>query len=127
MSQEITLQNLVEKVKTDLFSPYAGTGKAGKVAYPVLLVDSVELEIEIDLSYSAEAGLKISIPQVVESSVTGGQGKTATQKMKIVLSPVLTRDELRAEMEKDKRLMDGIKEASLLALRKGSKLEGEEE
>ena len=80
MTQEITLQMLIDKVKDDLFSPLAGTAHAGKKVYPLFFVDQVELEIGVDLSYDAQAGLKISIPAVFEGSASGGQAKApATQ------------------------------------------------
>ncbi len=127
MTKEITFQDLIEKVKSDLFSPYAGTTAHGKAAYPVFFVDKVELEIAVELSYEAETGLKISIPQVFEGSATGGQGKAKTHTMKIALSPILSREELYALLEKDERLMKGIRDASLMAFRKGTELAGEEE
>lgn len=127
MAKEITFQDLIEKVKTDLFSPYAGTEKQGKAAYPVFFVDKVELEIAVELSYDAETGLKISIPQVFEGSATGGQGKSKTHTMKIALSPILSREELYQLLEKDERLMKGIRTASLMAFRKGTELAGEED
>ena len=127
MTTEITLQDLIEKVKSDLFSPYQGTGQEGKEVYPLFLVDEVELELDVSLSYDAEAGLKITLPGVVEGSVTGGQGKGAGHKMKMKLSPILSHAEMRELIEQDERMMDGIRTASLMALRKGSRLAGEED
>lgn len=126
MAKKITLQELIDRAKDDLFSPYQGISE-GKKIYPVFLVDQVELEVTVDLSYDAEAGLKISIPQVIEGSVTGGQGRVSGHKVKIALSPILTPDQLRDLLEQDKRLMDRIREASLIALRKGAELAGEED
>jgi hypothetical protein len=127
MTAEITLQDLIEKVKSDLFSPYQGTGQEGKEVYPLFLVDQVELEFDVSLDYDAEAGLKITLPGVVEGSVTGGQGRGTGHKMKLKLSPILSHDEMRELIDQDERLMDSIKTASLMALRKGSRLAGEEE
>ena len=127
MVKEITFQDLIEKIKSDLFSPYVGTEAHGKAAYPVFFVDKVELEIAVEFSYEAEAGLKISIPQVFEGSATGGQGKAKTHMMKLALSPILSREELHALLEDDERMMKGIREASLMAFRKSSELAGEEE
>ena len=127
MTKELTFQDLVNRVKTDLFSPYAGTDQEGKVAYPLFFVDKVELELAVELSYDAEAGVKIMIPQVVEGSVGGGQGKAKTHTMKILLSPILSREEQLELIKGDKRLMNGIREATAMALRKGVELAGEEE
>jgi hypothetical protein len=127
MTKELTLQELINEVKRDLFSPYAGTDKQGKIAYPLFFVDRVELDLEVELTYDAEAGLKITIPQVVEGTVTGGQGKTKTHTVKVSLSPILSREEQRALLEQDERMMTGIRSASTMALRKGVDLAGEED
>ena len=127
MSKEITFQELIDKIKKDLFYPYTGTDKEGKVIYPVFFVDNVELEITIELTYDAESGIKILIPQIMEGEIKGGQGKAKSHKMKINLSPILSRAERRELLEEDERLMQGIREASSLALRKGIELAGEEE
>lgn len=126
MAREITLQSLIDKVKQDLFSPYAGTNKEGKQLYPVFFVDQVELEVAINLTYDAEAGLKITIPQVFEGSVTGGRGKEAAHTMKLSLSPIMTREEMRELARKDGMLWQGIETATAMSLRKGSSLAGEE-
>ena len=47
--------------------------------------------------------------------------------MKISLSPIMTREEMRAMIDKDERLKKGIEQATMLALRKGSELKGQEE
>jgi hypothetical protein len=127
MIEEITLQTLIDKVKDDLFSPVAGTTQKGGKVYPIFFVDQVELEVAVELSYDAEAGLKISIPQIFEGSVTGGQGKTTGHTIKVSLSPILTPEEIRQVIAQDERLKKGIERATMLALRKGSELEGEEE
>jgi len=126
MPEEITLQGLIEKTKQDLFSPYQGTDNEGKIIYPVFFVDQVELEITVNFSYDANAGLKISIPQILEGSVEGGQGKEAAHKMKISLSPIMTRDEMHEMAKKDKMLWKGIETATAMSLRKGGELAGEE-
>ena len=127
MDKEITFQDLVEKVKHDLFSSYAGTDNQGKIVYPLFFVDKVELELAVELSYESEAGLKITIPQIFEGSVTGGQGKAKTHTMKISLSPILSREEQRQLIQEDERMMAGIRAATMIALRKGTELGGEEE
>ncbi len=120
MSKEITIQELVDQVKTDLFSLHKGTEKEVKKIYPLFFVDQVEIEIEFEVTYDAEAGLKISIPQLLEGSLSGGRENKKGHKMKITLSPILTKEELR-ELMKDDRMMKEIGEASLMALRKGDR------
>ncbi len=127
MADEITLQDLIEKVKTDLFTPLRGTPAEGKIVYPIFLVDQVELEIQVEIQYNEKTGLTISIPQVVGGQVSAGQGRTSGHTMRITLKPILTAVELRARIQEDPRLAAGIAEASLAALRKGGGLTGIEE
>lgn len=125
MTEEIDLNDLIDKLKTDLFAPYAGSEHAGKVVYPIFFVDGIEVELAVNISYETTGGIKISVPQVVELSGGGGVENGRTHTMKIKLSPILTREELRAGL--DGRTMEGIQKASQLALRRGSQLAGEEE
>ena len=118
MQKEITIQDLVNKVKSDLFSVQSGTGNEVKKIYPLFFVDQVEIEIDFELTDDAEAGIKISIPQIVEGSVSGGQASKQGNKMKIILSPILSKEELRELMKADERMIEEIKKASLMALRK---------
>ena len=126
MAQEINLQDLIEKIKADLFSPYQDTSLGSKSIYPVFFVDQVEVEIRVELTYEDGAGIKISIPQILEGSATGGRGTTNGHTMKIVLKPILSHEELRSLINNDEHLMKGIKEASIAAFRKKSDLAGEE-
>lgn len=125
MADEIDLNDLIDKLKSDLFAPYAGTAHAGKQVYPIFFVDGVEVELAVNISYETTGGIKISVPQVVELSGGGGVENGRAHTMKIKLSPILTREELRAGL--DERTLKGIHDASQLALRRGSKLAGEEE
>lgn len=117
---------MIDKVKQDLFSPYEGTQKEGKQVYPIFFVDQVELEVVVNLTYDAEAGLKITTPQIFEGSVTGGQGKEAAHTMELSLSPIRSCDEMRELAKKDEMLYQGIETATAMSLRKGGKLAGEE-
>jgi hypothetical protein len=126
MAQEITLQSLIEKIKLDLFSPYQRTSIKGKIVYPVFFIDQVELEVTVNLSYEDGVGVKISIPEILEGSATGGKKATSGNTMKIALKPILSREELRALIDTDEHLMNGIKQASIAAFRKASDLAGDE-
>jgi hypothetical protein len=127
VAEELTLQTLIDKVKTDLFSPYEGTEKEGKVVYPVFLVDEVELKLAVNISYSVESGIEVTIAQVVGASVGAGHEVGQAHTMKIKLSPILDRNEMRDQMKADERLWKGVIEASAMAVRRGTKLAGEEE
>ena len=123
MDQEITLQSLIDKVREDLLEPYTASEKAGKRYVPIFLVDQVELEVTVEIRYDSSMGLKITIPQLVEGSLGKSQAEGSGHKMKLVLSPILTREEIRQGLE-DAGLLSQVKEASSMSLRKGVKLEG---
>jgi len=125
MTDDIDLNDLIDKLKSDLFAPYAGTSQAGKQVYPIFFVDGVEVELAVNISYETTGGIKISVPQLVELSGGGGVENGRGHTMKIKLSPILTREELRAGL--DERTLKGIQEASQMALRRGGKLAGDEE
>lgn len=125
MTDEIDLNELIEKLKDDLFSPYAGTTRAGKSVYPIFFVDGVEVELVVNIKYEAGVGIKIGVPQLGELSGSGGLENGRMHTMKIKLSPILTREELREGL--DDRTLKGIREASQMALRRGSELAGQEE
>lgn len=127
MDQEITLQDLIEKVKSDLFSPYKSEAINKNIIYPLFLVDQVEVELNLSITYEAGAGIKLSIPQLIEASLDGKEGDNTVHKMKIVLKPILSADQMREQIAQDVRLLEGIKKASMAVLKKGTGLAGEEE
>jgi len=124
---EITFQDLIEKVKTDLFSPFTGTDKEVKSIYPLFLVESVDLEVSVDIKYDTSAGIKITIPTIAEGSLGAGVGYTTGHKVKITLKPIMTLDEMRVLAKRDQRMWKEIEEASTLSLRKGGTSAGVEE
>ena len=127
MSEQLTIQTLIDQVKEELFSSVAGTNQEGKKTYPVFFVEQVELDVAVQFKYDAKTGLKISILQALEGSAEGGQSKQVGHSMKITLNPILTQEERRALIDQDERLKAGTAEATRLALAKGSLLAGQEE
>jgi hypothetical protein len=125
MTDDIDLNDLIDQLKSDLFAPYAHTSQTGKQVYPIFFVDGVEVELAVNISYEAGVGLKISVPQVAELAGSGGAERGRSHTMKIKLSPILTREELRAGL--DEQTLKGIQTASQMALRRGSTLAGDEE
>jgi hypothetical protein len=108
---EITLQELIDKVRSDLFGPYQDTELEGKQVYPLFLVDQVELEVAVNVTRGGEGGLKVSlIPQVLDVEGKGGVDRSTGHTMKITLSPILTREEMRELL--GERILQGVREAS---------------
>lgn len=120
MAEQLTLQTLINQVKGDLFSPYQGTEVEGKKVYPLFFIDEVELELAVTISYTVEGGVKVTVLQTVEAGVSGGTEASQVHTMKIKMSPILSRDELRSLLDDDTRLMAGIRAASRAALTKGN-------
>jgi len=127
MSPEISLQDLIEKIKTDLFSPYKSESIGKNIIYPIFFVDQVEVELNLSIDYEAGAGIKLSIPQLAEASLNGKGTDSTVHKMKVVLRPILSADKMREIISADQHLMEGVIKASIAALKKGADLAGEEE
>jgi hypothetical protein len=116
--KEITLQDLINQVRDELLT--SPTDVQVDKDYPLFLVDQVELEVVVDFSYDAKAGIKISVPQILEGSVEGGQGKVSGHTMKLTLKPILTYEERRREFQKYPKLWERIVDIQRRALTKTS-------
>jgi hypothetical protein len=108
MSQEISLQALIDKVKDELLTPTGGPD------YPVFFVDKVELEVAVAIKSEGSGGLNISVLEL-----GGGISREEGHTIKVTLSPILSRDEQRALLDKDERMLDGVRRATQAALCKG--------
>ena len=112
-----SLQEVIAQIKNDLL---AATNSPD---YPLFLVDKLEIEVAVNIRAEGASGIKI---QVVE--LGGNISREQCHKVTITLSPILSREEQRTLIDKDKRLFDGIERASAGALRKGDiALEGQPE
>jgi len=90
-----TLNQLIDQVREELLSPRrASTPEA---IYPFLFVEEIELEIEITISSTAAGSGKVSI-QVVEMGGDIERTNERTHRIKIKMSPLLTKDEVRAKL-----------------------------
>lgn len=88
MSQDISLQALIEKVKDELLTPTGGP------YYPVFFVDKVELEVAVSVEAEGTGGLDISVLEL-GGGVSREQGHVVT----VTLSPILSREEQRALLD----------------------------
>lgn len=112
-----SLQEVITQIKNELLSA------TNSPDYPLFLVDKLEIEVAISIKAEGSGGIKI---QVVD--LGGSVSREKCNKVTITLSPILSREEQRALIDKDKRLVDGIERASAGALRKGDiTLEGQPE
>jgi hypothetical protein len=114
MSQDISLQALIEKVKDELLAPTGGPG------YPIFFVDKVELDLQVAITREKGGGLNISVLQFAGIELGGGMTREQGQNVKVTLSPILSREEQRELLQQDKRMWEGVQRATQAALRKSS-------
>jgi hypothetical protein len=112
MSNEISLQGLIEKVKTELLAPASAPG------YPVFFIDKVELELQVNVSAQANGEIGIAVLDFAKAGVSASNSQEKSHTIKVTLSPILTREEQRALLEKDEKMMNGVQRATQAALRK---------
>ena len=112
METEITLQNLITKVKKDLLAP------SSSPEYPVFFVEKVELELQVNIIAQMNGEIGISILQFGKAGTQSSLSQEKNHTIKLTLLPILTREEQRALIEKDNRMMDGIQRSTQAALRK---------
>lgn len=85
----IGLAELIEQVKRELL-PVTSDQQATsdqETAVPLLSVDTVELELQVTIRKEGKAGLKV---YVFEAG--GGGGRDDVQKVKVTLSPLLSKE-----------------------------------
>jgi hypothetical protein len=119
---EITIQELIEKVRDELLAKSAGPG------YPLFFVEKVELEVRVAVQVEAGGKLKLSVLDWVGIEGAGKGLRDNGHSIKIVLSPILTHEEQVTLLKQDVHLWDGVQRASRAALRKSvDNILGEEE
>ena len=93
-NKPIGLTELIYRVKRELMQPE----QDGADPVPLLAVDEVELRIAVKVSKKAQAGLNI---QVVE--LGGGGEHSDVHTVRVKLTPLLTRQERLANLRRDPR------------------------
>lgn len=96
----VTLSQLINQVREELLAPrQASTPDA---MYPFLFVEEVELEVEVTVGSAMEAGGQVRI-HVVE--VGGGAEKSneQTHRIRIKMTPLLSKEEVRDELKQSPR------------------------
>lgn len=90
MAQEIGLQELMYQVKKELLT------QTPDDPVPLFYVQGVELELDIAVRKEGRAGIKIYIVDV-----GGGGSHEKAQRVKVSLSPLYSREEMRSLAERD--------------------------
>ena len=119
----IALNELIDQVREDLLSPRrASTSEA---MYPFLFVEEIELEVSITVSSAVEGRGTVNI-QVVELGSGIEKGNEEMHRVKIKMTPLLTKDEVRETLKKDSRLWGKIESVALNATTKDGGMVGQE-
>lgn len=85
MAEENTigLAELIEQVKRELLTP----SLEGETDIPLLSVDEVELELQVTVKKEGKGGIKIYVLEL-----GGGGSRDDVQKVKIKLSPIVSKE-----------------------------------
>jgi len=119
----ITLNQLIDQVREELLSPRRAT--TPEAMYPFLFIEEIELEVGVTVSSTVEGSGKINI-QVVELGRGLGKSDEQTHRVKIKMTPLLTKDEIREMLKQAGRLWERVQPVTLRATTKDDGMVGEE-
>jgi hypothetical protein len=101
MAESIGLAELVYRIKQELMQPEPDGAELPKL----LMIEDVELEIQVGVSYEAKGGINVQVVQF-----GGGAKRNDTHTVRLKLQPVLSHDQRLAEMRRDPRWEQWSKE-----------------
>jgi len=119
----ITLRELIEQVRAELLAPPEGEGTEALI--PFLFVDEVELEVTVTVSSTVEGAGKVKI-MVVELGGGGERTREQAHQVKVKMSPLLTKEEVRAQLQEDPNLWARVQHLNLTGTTKDILLVGED-
>jgi hypothetical protein len=99
-NQNIGISELIEQVEAELLA---------KAKITALFVESVELELQVTVKKEGKAGIKIDVISFGGAEVGGGLGQDNIQKIKIKLSPLLDKEEIKKTLAQEE--LSGIRES----------------
>ena len=105
MTRQMTLRELIDRVKRDLLTPTRADSP--EELYPFLFVDEVELEVEVAVTDRLSDSGKLGL-YVLEAGLEGEKAQQKGHRVKVKLSPLVTKEEMRAHLRLDERLWKGI-------------------
>jgi len=119
----ITLHELVDQVREELLTP--PQKNALEAIYPFLFVDEVELEVNVTVSSLAEGSGRLNV-YVLEVKAGGEHEREQAHRVRIRMTPLLTKEEVREQLQQDKGLWARIQHGVLRAGTKDLPMVGEE-
>lgn len=87
--KRIGLDELIKQIRLELLNQGGDT-------VPLFSVDQVELELQVTIHWEGNAGIKIYVVQV-----GGNVNRDSIQKVKVTLTPLLDKQELKAAYERE--------------------------
>lgn len=122
MTEKMTLYELIDQIKEELLTPTRADSP--EELYPFLFVDEVELEVTVAVTDKLSDSGKLKI-YVLEAGLEGEKAQQKGHKVKVKLSPLVTKDEMRTRLRLDDRLWKGIERTAAQAAVKEIPLAGE--
>lgn len=117
--EEISIKDLISKLRDELFNSVDDEKPS------ILFVDKVELELHVDLSLDGSGSVKIKAFNLLEAGLAGSEKKVAGHKIKLTLSPLISKEEHVELLKKDVNAFKRILEGGKNALHKGVALPGQ--
>lgn len=118
MTQEISLQKLIDQVKKELLAPSKSPD------YPLLFIDKVELELAVAITQGRGGEIGISVLETLSGKVQSDSSQRYSHTVRLTLTPILSREEIRVLLDRDDRIRKRISEIGPLVLTRGDELEG---
>lgn len=112
MAPAITLHELIDQVKEELLLPTAAN--TPEALYPFLFVDEVEITAQVTVTAQADGSGKFNV-YVVEATVGGETSQEKGHTVRVKLSPLVTKDEIRTRLQLDDRLWQRIQRTAEIA------------
>lgn len=109
MAKMMTLHELIDYVKEDLLTPLKADSP--EELYPFLFVEEVELEVNVAVTDKLSDSGKLTI-YVLEAGLGGEKAQEKGHKIKVRLTPLVTKEEMRARLRLDERLWKKIEQTT---------------
>lgn len=119
----VTLRELIDQVRAELLAPPEGRNLDALI--PFLFVDEIELEVGVTVSTTVEGAGKVTL-LVVELGGGGERAHEQAHRVKVKMSPLLTKEEVRAQLREDPRLWARVQHYNLAGTLKDVPLVGED-
>ena len=119
----VSLNQLIDQIREELLKPRKSMTR--DAVYPFLFIEDVELEASILVSSTTAGSGGVQI-QVVELSGNVQKVNESTHRIKIKMTPLLTKDEIREILKQDDRVWKNVLSTSMKATSKEDGMVGEE-